>query len=396
MYVSKLIITVLLILFIATSCIKHDTSLNRVNMILSSIENRFAPDKRTVIFNHQVLQDGSMISIIGETNHPDIVIALEDSIKAIDGQVHIDLKLLPEASLGDEVFGIIKVSVANLRGSPAHSAELVTQTLLGMPVKIFKEKNGWYLVQSNDLYLGWLNAGAFSLVTGESLEEYLAADKIIVTEVTSRAYSQPNREAAPVSDLVAGSLLQLIDKSGNFYQVMYPDERLGFIEVSTSESYRKWIAGKPGSQDMIVAEAQKLMGLPYLWGGTSTKGVDCSGFTKSVYLMNGFLLPRDASQQEKVGILVDDQGDFSKLEAGDLLFFGSKASESQPEKVVHVGLWLGDMTYIHSSGDVHVSSMDPNSLLYDGYNYQRYLRTKRILNVAPDEFLLDEFLNFHP
>jgi cell wall-associated NlpC family hydrolase len=120
------------------------------------------------------------------------------------------------------------------------------------------------------------------------------------------------------------------------------------------------------------------MGVPYLWGGTSTKGVDCSGFTKTVYFQHGLILPRDASQQVHVGSLVDENRNFSSLEVGDLLFFGRK-TEDGAEKVIHVGMWIGNGQFIHASGDVHISSMDSLSDNFDDYNYNRYLRTKRIL-----------------
>ena len=94
--------------------------------------------------------------------------------------------------------------------------------------------------------------------------------------------------------------------------------------------------------------------------------------------MHGFILPRDASQQVNSGILVDDSKDFSKLEIGDLLFFGRK-NDDGTERVIHVGLWLGDNQFIHASGDVHISSMDSTSDNFDRYNYNRYLRSKRII-----------------
>ena len=124
-----------------------------------------------------------------------------------------------------------------------------------------------------------------------------------------------------------------------------------------------------------------------MWGGTSTKGVDCSGFTKTVYFMNGMIIPRDASQQIHEGTLVDDSKEFDKLVPGDLLFFGRKATETSPERVIHVGMWIGNNEFIHSAGNVHISSMDKNAENFDEYNYNRYLRTKRILNET-DEGLI--------
>ena len=95
--------------------------------------------------------------------------------------------------------------------------------------------------------------------------------------------------------------------------------------------------------------------------------------------MNGMVIPRDASQQVHTGKSIDSIADFSKLDKGDLLFFGRKATDSTAEKVVHVGMWIGDNQFIHSSNMVRVSSVDKNASNFDEYNVGRYLRTKRLL-----------------
>jgi cell wall-associated NlpC family hydrolase len=129
------------------------------------------------------------------------------------------------------------------------------------------------------------------------------------------------------------------------------------------------------------------MGVPYLWGGTSSKGVDCSGFTKTIYFMNGKILPRDASQQVYAGELVDENKNFDQLRPGDLLFFGYAATDSTQERITHVGMWIGDNQFIHSPGleaRVKISSVDPESEYYDAYNLNRYIRTKRMINSQQD------------
>ena len=125
-----------------------------------------------------------------------------------------------------------------------------------------------------------------------------------------------------------------------------------------------------------------------MWGGTSTKGMDCSGFTKTIYFLNGMVIPRDASQQVHTGLQTDEDGNFDNLEKGDLLFFGRKVTDSTKEKVVHVGMWIGNNEFIHASNMVRVSSIDPNADNYDEYNLNRYLRSKRILK-AEDKDLID-------
>ena len=106
--------------------------------------------------------------------------------------------------------------------------------------------------------------------------------------------------------------------------------------------------------------------------------------------MNGFIIPRDASQQINAGKTVDKELKFENLEKGDLIFFGKKATPEKKQRITHVGIWLGNnkMEFIHASGNVHVSSMDNQQPNYDDFNKNRYLGSKRYLGVK-DEMIVD-------
>jgi cell wall-associated NlpC family hydrolase len=171
--------------------------------------------------------------------------------------------------------------------------------------------------------------------------------------------------------------------------VVYPDGRIAFILKSNALTYKDWFKNIDLSGESITKGALQFKGIPYLWGGTSSKGLDCSGFTKIVYFMHGINLPRDASQQVNKGLLIDSNGDFGKLKPGDLIFFGTKgpkatnqqgnsgSNESNDERVVHVGVYLGDNHFIHASDYVRINSLNPSDALYDKFNADRYLRSKR-------------------
>ena len=114
-------------------------------------------------------------------------------------------------------------------------------------------------------------------------------------------------------------------EDGIFYKVNYPDGREAFVKKDEAKLFNEWYNSLNPTGETILNTAYRFMGIPYLWGGTSTKGMDCSGFTKTVYFLNGIILSRDASQQVNTGELVDTKDGWKNLQAGDLLFFGRKA-----------------------------------------------------------------------
>lgn len=362
----------------------------RSTQIIQEVEREYAPDGRTAIFSVKATGSNPII-LQGETNIEKAKSSLLTKFQNEGIGVLDEITVLPEETLGNFNYGLINVSVANLRGDPKHSAELVTQALLGTPVTIFKEDKGWLLIQTPDKYIAWTNSGSLERINLSQLNEWKNAKKIIY--LNTHGYSFHHDEKERVSDLVAGNVLVIRQEFPDAWEVEYPDGRQAMVLKDEAADFQLWNQNLSISANSIARAAKDLMGIPYLWGGTSTKGLDCSGFTKTVYLLHGFVLPRDASQQVQVGELIDGQKDFSKLEVGDLLFFG-RITEDGTEKVVHVGLWLGNHQFIHASGDVHISSLDSLDENFDDYNYERYLRAKRIIgaNTGLDNTLSELFL----
>jgi len=389
-HLKKIILISLVALFV-TACQnseKENKSLNDSKEIITEVSKEYAPDKRVAIFNIEAEENKGKLVLKGESNLPEAISSLK--LKLDEKQIAYtdSIKLLPSEELKDTHNAIVKISVANLRSNPGHSAELATQATMGTPLKVFKKEGSWYLVQTPDKYIAWVDDGGLEPVTEEGFNSWRDASKLIYTNTLGFSYQEANLDSQIVSDLVAGNIMELLGEQKEFYEVRYPNGDMAFVDKSAAMPYREWIAALNPSEENLIKTSKSLMGLPYLWGGTSPKAVDCSGFTKTIYFLNGIIIPRDASQQVHTGKLVDSTRNFENLIPGDLLFFGRTATDSTAEKVVHVGMWIGNNQFIHSSGNVHISSFDTSATDYDEYNYNRYLRTKRLL-IADDKALIN-------
>jgi hypothetical protein len=219
-------------------------------------------------------------------------------------------------------------------------------------------------------------------------ERWRRADKLVYTDDYGSAYSRADVTSERVSDLVKGNLMKLLGKEKKFYKVAYPDGRIAFIPLKTAQKYKQWISRPNPDAQQILATAKTLIGTPYLWGGTSMKGVDCSGFTKISFFLNGIILPRDASQQALIGESVDiyeaDTVSLSKclknLRAGDLLFFAAAKGRAAHPRVTHTAIYMGNGEFIQSAGMVHINSMVPSAAGYADFQSRTLVSARRILN----------------
>ncbi len=354
----------------------------KIMKVIAKVKSEYAPDKRVAVFSIEAVEKNDQIILKGETDLPEAKKALLSQLDQKAMPVIDSLTLLPDGGIGADSLGVVSISVANIRSEPKHSAELATQATMGMPLKILKKEGEWHLVQTPDKYISWIQ-GSFQPMNKTSFDAWQKAPKLIYTQVYGFAYNDPAFKKGTASDLVIGDIMELISESRSGYEVKFPDGRMAHVKKGEAEPFQTWLSGTETTEKNLVNTAFKFMGVPYLWGGTSSKGMDCSGFTKTIYFINGKLLPRDASQQVHAGELVDEDKNFDKLAPGDLLFFGKAATDSTRERISHVGMWIGSKEFIHAPGlpaHIQVNSIDPKAENYDEYNLNRYVRSKRIIN----------------
>ncbi len=363
------------------SCKNDIVNLSELTEISSEIKKEMAPDSRVELFEISFSEVDEKIIISGKTTSKIALETLLDSLQKRNINLENKVRFLPDTAVGNQQFAIAKNSVINIRSEAKHSAELGTQALLGIPLKVLDKDGDFFQIQTPDNYISWVDKGGIVRMTKNEFDAWNSSKKVIFTEVFGFIYKEKSTEKGIVSDISLGGKLQYLDEDANFYQVKMPDTTVGFLKKSEANLYENWLQSVIPSEENIEVFAKKMEGFPYLWGGTSAKGMDCSGFTKIVYLMNGFIIPRDASQQIDAGKIIDENLNFADLQKGDLLFFGKKATENSKQKATHVGIWLGNgkQEFIHASGNVHISSMDSTQPHFDELNKNRYLGSKRYL-----------------
>jgi hypothetical protein len=346
------------------------------------VREEFAPDRRVAVFTVTPERQGSVVVAKGEVDNPAAKDKALEVLRAPGGTVIDSILVLPDPKLGGKTFGIVTVSVGNMRSKPGHPEELGTQILMGMVVRILKEQRGWCYVQSHDKYLGWLEEGSMKVTDENGVQDWLKTPKVITTSYFGIVRQRPDVKSLPVTDVVTGVLLARGLKTGRWQAVSLPNGQAGFIEPSVVEDYDAWKRSRRLNGENVEAAAKLFVGVPYLWGGTSAKGFDCSGYTKTVFRMNGLELNRDANQQALMGEEVPAGSDFSGLKKGDLLFFGRKASEERPERIWHVGIYLGEKEFIHCAGRVRINSFDETAPHYDPDRLNTFVRARRLIGIS--------------
>lgn len=352
--------------------------MSEVDKIILEVKNQFVNDSRTAIFN--IKYDENEKVLTGQTNIITAKVRLLEALTKNKIEFKDEIEILPLKQLGDLTFGVVNLSVANLRSKPDHPAELATQSLLGTPLKIFKKEAGFYLVQTPDNYIAWVDDDGITPMSKANVNEWIKSEKIIFIKEFGFAYSKPDENSQRISDLVAGNLLIHLGEENNFFKAKYPDGKIAYVPKNQCKIFTQWLNELHPTQNSIVETAKLFLGVPYLWGGTSVKGMDCSGFTKTVYFLNGIILQRDASQQVNDGELVDTKDGFENLQPGDLLFFGQHASDSTKERVTHVGIYIGNNEFIHEAGFVKINSFDRDRDNFSEYRLKHFIRARRILN----------------
>ena len=235
-------------------------------------------------------------------------------------------------------YGICNLSMIPLRIEPSDKSEMVSQVLFGEHFKVMDKSKQWRKIRlAYDKYEGWIDEKQYLEITKEYYTE-LNSNPIIVSNELVDFASNTNTQLLIIP---LGSTLPYYDK--------------GIFSLKTEKfTFEGKIASDKGKKGDIIKTAFMYLNTPYLWGGKTPFGIDCSGLTQMVYKLNGHKLLRDASQQATQGEVLSF---IEESEPGDLAFFDNNEGE-----IIHVGIIMANNHIIHASGCVRIDRIDQSGI----------------------------------
>lgn len=310
----------------------------------------------------------------------------------------------------DYHWALVVRPVVDIRREPSNRSERVTQALLGEPIEILRRHHDWALARLSDGYLGWLQTGLdaapLHLCHVEVAQSYYEHATHIIKQPLAPYYAHPSGEPhEQVGLLPFGIRVQIAGQDGPLQRVRWPDGKLRWIAAADLLPLDLLAQGRIVGLRQVLGWAQRLVGVPYLWGGKTPFGYDCSGLMQILFGLIGVPLRRDADQQAEMGEPIDPEA----ITFGDLLFFGNASGDpnrvvgAEPARssfawggqttpadhadhtrettVTHVALALSRTDFLDSSRSgcgVALRSLDPRSPIYAPATAPNFLFARRL------------------
>ena len=244
------------------------------------------------------------------------------------------------------MFGICNLSIVPIRKNGDNKSEMISQLLYGDLYEVIKKKEKWLLIKTVfDNYQGWIEKNQFLEIKSNQLFKELSKNRVYSLNLIHYVETS-NKNLIPI---MLGSNIS--------------------ISKHIKHSFDGEFSDKIRSRKYIIETARLYLNAPYLWGGKTPFGIDCSGLTQMVYKINGYNIPRDAKDQVKLG---RNLGFIEESKEGDLAFFDNEEGE-----IIHVGILLKNNYIIHASGHVKIDRIDQTGI----YNLNKKKHTHKLRTI---------------
>ena len=244
------------------------------------------------------------------------------------------------------MFGVCNLSIVPIRKNGDNKSEMISQLLYGDLYEVIEKKEKWLLIKTVfDNYQGWIEKNQFIEIKSNQLFKELSKNRVYSLNLIHYVETS-NKNLIPI---ILGSNIS--------------------ISKHIKHSFDGEFSDKIRSRKDIIETARLYLNAPYLWGGKTPFGIDCSGLTQMVYKINGYNIPRDAKDQVKLG---RNLGFIEESKEGDLAFFDNEEGE-----IIHVGILLKNNYIIHASGHVKIDRIDQTGI----YNLNKKKHTHKLRTI---------------
>jgi len=244
----------------------------------------------------------------------------------------------------------VATNLTSLHVQPSWLAEMLSQNTYATTVEQLEEQGRWVLIRQMDGYLGWMYRPYLTEIPAP-------APTYIVAMPMTHIHTEPGSDSPISSRLVGGTLVQVVSTRGAWAEL--DANTWGWAPLADLRGLDLMPKSLAGRRSAIANDATRMVGVPYLWGGTSAHGIDCSGLAQLLHRWVGLTIPRDADLQYQVAKKIEPP-----FQSGDLLFFGE---QNEKRSITHVGISLGDWHIVHSS-------RSRNGVYYDDVQQVAHLR----------------------
>ncbi len=330
----------------------------------------FAPDPRIDIFDVRVRKDSAGTVVEGDTTIPAAGEMFRRLLQEAGDQTDVRLRLLPDRSLEPRNEALVRAPIAPVYRRPTMNSTQLTQYVLGARLTLLSRRGRFFRVRGEDAHVGWVHRGYLSRGETDWALRWERAEQ--GEPVVSLGAEVQDQTESVFARLPWGS--RVIQQAGG--RLLLPDGRTGELASGEVVAVDRISDRFPPRGESVARTARRWIGSPYLWGGVTPHGVDCSGFVQSVCWIHGMALPRDSDMQARVGAPVEPGPEFQALRAGDLLFF------AEGRRVDHVAMSLGASKIIHAAAGNGVVDMNDlcGDTAFDSFLRRILVGARRLLH----------------
>jgi gamma-D-glutamyl-L-lysine dipeptidyl-peptidase len=316
---------------------KQPVGSDAITDLIEAVRLERVPDLRSGVFDVRAERESGRIMLRGQVTHASAMADLVARLAARGIEAVDDVMRLPDASFGATRHALVRSAVAPAYAFPRLPGTQISQLVLGMRVELLSREGDWVRIRGEDGYIGWVHSGYIEAGPDEwtlGWERGTAGEPVV-----SLGADLVDGDGRVIMRLPWGARLL---RRGGAYQL--PDGRNGDVthgEVVDVDRLADWF---PPRGESIARTGRRWLGAPYVWGGVTLHGVDCSGFTQAVMWMHGIALPRDSDLQAAVVIGMEVDPATRDLRPGDLVFFAEAGA-----RISHVAIALGGSIIIHSA-----------------------------------------------